>query len=208
MDQHHEQTNATPNDDVAISAGDSAGIVFWCLIGLSLVGMLPCLVLPAWREYQDATVTEQVRAHQMQDAQRELDIMRKRLDAIHNDPVVIARLARRELGFQTPDEQVLHIDELDAPYPHLNESEMAASGAFDGPPIDAVTVAHEQPVAAQLPAPLARISSMLPRLDYDRIFCKSPARELILLLSISLFIAAFVIFWPKPNADSDQSAAA
>jgi cell division protein FtsB len=166
--------------------------VFWCLIGLALAGMMPCMVLPAWREYQDATVTEQVRALQTQDAQRELEIMRTRLDAIHNDPVVISRLARRELGFQTPDEQVFHVDDIDPTLASVTES-----SEFDLARKD-----RTSPVVAQLPAPLSRMASMLPDIDYDRIFCHSPARELILLLSISLFIAAFVIYWPKPNADA------
>ncbi|GJM25279.1 MAG: hypothetical protein DHS20C16_16940 [Phycisphaerae bacterium] len=154
------------------------------------------MVLPAWREYQDATVTEQVRALQTQDAQRELEIMRKRLDAIHNDPVVISRLARRELGFQTPEEQVFHVGEIEPDSVSLGESDNVDTARMD----------LASAVPAQLPAPLSRMASMLPAIDYDRIFCHSPARELILLLSISLFIAAFAIFWPKPNVDDTTSA--
>jgi len=187
-----QQTKSLELNEAPIPPGDSAGIVFWCLIGLSLAGMLPCMVLPAWREYQDATVTEQVRALQMEDAQRELEIMRKRLDAIHNDPVVIARLARRELGFQNPEEQILHVGEIDPAVATLDDPEGLVVHKSD----------RERPVAAQLPAPLARISSRLPAIDYDRIFVQSPARELILALSIALFIAAFAIFWPKPTSDA------
>lgn len=169
------------------TSGDSAGIVFWCLIGMALAGITPCLVLPAWRDYQDATVTEQVRAAQLGEAQSELESMRTRLDAIHNDPVVIARLARRELGFQTPDEQILMVDDLD----HGPEQEVVRAESV-GP----------RPSPVQLPAPLARIAVMLPALDYDRMFVHSPSRELILLLSIALFVAAFAIFWPKPGSDA------
>lgn len=192
MGTDRQQPESLEISEAPIPPGDSAGIVFWCLIGLSLAGMLPCMVLPAWREYQDATVTEQVRALQMEDAQRELEIMRKRLDAIHNDPVVIARLARRELGFQNPEEQVLHVGQIDTALASIDESEGLRETGVD----------RERPVAAQLPAPLARFSSMLPAIDYDRIFVHSPARELILMLSIALFIAAFAIFWPKPTADA------
>ncbi len=202
MDTVDAKSEMPTSQSVAVSAGDSAGIVFWCLIGLALAGMMPCMVLPAWREYQDATVTEQVRSLQMHDARRELDIMRKRLDAIHNDPVVISRLARRELGFQTPDEQVLHVGEMDTAFAAIGEAGVTDSPDLNAPLLTSKSLPIQRPVVVELPMPLARISAMLPALDYDRIFCHSPARELILVLSISLFVGAFVIFWPKPNSET------
>ncbi|NOX59696.1 MAG: hypothetical protein GXP29_12690 [Planctomycetes bacterium] len=182
------EDGSPPATETVALHGDGAGIVFWILIGLAICGMAPCLILPAWREYQEATVIEKVRETQLADAHAELKTMTARLDAIHNDPIVIDRLARRELGFHKPDELVLLVPPIDAsPLPQSNPRSSSV---------------QTEPLPAQLPLPLARVAAFLPGFDYDRIFCRRPAREMVLALSIALFIAAFTIFWPKPLAES------
>jgi hypothetical protein len=155
-----------------------AGLVFWMLITLSIMGFAPCMILPAWRDYQRADLTERTRAAEVAEATADIDRQRRRLDAVHNDPGVVSRLAQRELEYHHPGEVSIPVSavmEPEAPR-HLHALQ----------PIDP-------------PAPVARVLALAPQRNYDNLFCASPTRETIMALSIGLFVAAFVIFWPRPR---------
>ena len=168
------------------AAGDGgAGLVFWWLITMALVGFAPCMILPAWREYQEAELTERVRAARVAAATAEVDDLRRRLDAIHNDPAVVTRLARRELEFRKPGEAVVAVPVSGVP----------AVGSPPTPRPETKALKRVEP-----PVPIARLLAYLPDFNYDVLFCKSPTRETILALSVGLFVAAFVVFWPRNRA--------
>ena len=168
------------------AAGDGgAGLVFWWLIAMAVVAFAPCMILPAWREYQEVELTERVRAAQVAAATAGVDDLRRRLDAIHNDPAVVTRLARRELEFRKPGEVVVAVPVSGVP--------AVSSPSTPRPETNALK-------RVEPPVPIARLLAYLPDLNYDVLFCKSPTRETILALSVGLFVAAFVVFWPRHRA--------
>jgi hypothetical protein len=87
-----------------------ASLVFWILITLAVSVMAPCMILPAWREYQAAELSARSRAAEAQAIAKHAERLERRLDAIHNDPVVITRLARRELRCLMPGELRLAVN--------------------------------------------------------------------------------------------------
>ena len=179
-------------------AGDSgAGLVFWLLIALSVVTFAPCMILPAWREYQLADLTLRVRSQQVEAAEAEVEHLQRRLDAIHNDPAVVARLARRELEYRQFGDRFVTVantvadtvaDTAALPTSAI-EAWPGTQAGLPGTP-GGLTVIEP-------PLPVARILSYLPDVNYDRLFCASPVRETLLGLSVVLFVAAFAIFWPR-----------
>ena len=168
------------------AAGDGGvGLVFWWLIVMAVAAFAPCMILPAWREYQEAELTERVRAARVAAATAEVDDLRRRLDAIHNDPAVVTRLARRELEFRKPGEVVVAVPVSGAPAPSPPSTPRAETDPLKG---------------VEPPVPIARLLAYLPDFNYDVLFCRSPMRETILALSVGLFVAAFVVFWPRRRA--------
>ena len=170
-------------DDVEPRGDGGAGLVFWLLIALSVAGFAPCLILPAWRQFQQAALTEQIAAAEVEALHTEVERQRRLIDAIHNDPVVVSRLARRELGYRRPGEVIIPV-------------------SVDSEPLtDDAVAALSHLALVDPPVPVKRLLAYAPNWNYDALFCESPSRETILGLSIALFIAAFVIFWPKPDHD-------
>ncbi len=178
---------AETNDTSPASDG-GAGLVFWLLIAMSVITFAPCMILPAWREYQTAELAERMSAQQLTAVATELEQLRTQLDAIHNDPAVVARLARRELEFKKPGETVV-------PVPVAQ----SLTGEADNT-ISSDKSKNWKP--ASPPLPVARLTALLPDYNYDAIFCESPTRETILAMSAILFVSAFVVFWPKKTGDS------
>lgn len=183
-------------DDVSAdsSPGDNgAGLVFWLLIALAVATFAPCMILPAWREYQLAELTLRVRTQQVEAASAEVERLEHRLDAIHNDPAVVARLAQRELEYRQPGDHFLAV--VATP-----ESLAPQSATLPETPRDWTVI--------EPPLPVARVLHYLPDVNYDRLFCSSPFREIFLGLSVVLFVAAFAIFWPRVEHEESEAAQA
>ena len=173
----------------AASAADptgdgGAGLVFWLLIGLGLAGLAPCLVLPAWRSYQHAELGERIKARQVNIAQADVTRRRSQLEHLRSDPGVVTRLAQRELEYRIPGASAI---EMDLPDPNDNRRH-------------AVALAPVNP-----PIPVARLVALLPDLDYDALFCRKPTSTWIAVMSAVVFMAAFVVFWPRSGRCAAES---
>jgi hypothetical protein len=183
----------TPTQLIDDAPGDGGkGLVFWILIALSVATLAPCVILPAWRDYQRAELAARVRAWQVEQATRHVERLEQRLDAIHNDPAVVARLARRALAFRAEGEIQLDVPVM------LASSRAPAAEDFVPEP----SSAQWQP--ARPPVAIARLVALLPAWDYDALFCESPTRETLLVMALVLFVAAIIIFWPRPVASPDD----
>lgn len=159
--------------------GANGAAVFWFLIILGVGAFSPCILLPEWRNYQAAKVAEQREQHRLDTLRGVLDRERRQLDAIHNDPTVVARLAQRDLGFHRPGEIMVTV-------PVENADRFAGLGDLDGEEF------VPKPVAP--PAWFSRATWWLPDLDYDAIFCDPSTRPIVMLMSVSIIMTAVVLF--------------
>ncbi|MBI4719064.1 MAG: hypothetical protein HY763_14760 [Planctomycetes bacterium] len=167
-------TPARHSDKPPFSEAPPAGrAVFWLLVLMGLSTLTPCVVLPEWRAYEALRYAEQVEQHRVEALQRSVDRQRRLLEALRTDPAVIGRLAQRDLGFRRPDEQAVSVRVPD----HVQ------GGA---PPFVA------EPLRA--PVPIARLIACLPNLPYDRIFCDTESRPIVMGMSVALIAIAFVLF--------------
>jgi cell division protein FtsB len=162
---------AAPSDERA------GGALFWVLIALAAAAFAPCVILPAWRDYQSvARVEQQVRAD-VQRAEGDLERQRRRADALRRDPAVIARVAQRELGYSKPGEVSVALGTT--------------------PPSDAATPPPVPLDPVEPPPIVAGLVQRLPSLDYDAVFCDGPTRVIIMVLAGGLVLAAFVLYPPR-----------
>ena len=162
-------------------AGSSA--VAWALLMLGVACFAPCVLLPEWRAYQAADMTEQWEEHRLASLQKLVERDRRRLAAIRTDPGVIVRMALRELSFRKPRQKHIRVA-VSAP------DTLAAN--ITGRRDDGLPFVAQ---AAEPPAPVARIASWLPPLDYDRVFCDNGARLVIMAMSVALMGVAL---WMPP----------
>lgn len=171
--------SATPSQLRAAAAPSSAG--FWFLLALSALGFAPCVLFPAWMDYErvelarmaDLRLTEQMRADVRQ--------LGRTLARIETDPLVTARLSRRELAYHAAgDLEVLVPVVVDA----TNRVSADALAPMDSP--DRVAP----------PDWLGPLVQHLPRLDYEAVFDDEPTRRLLTCLSAGPLFAALLLFGP------------
>lgn len=172
------------------------GVVFWLLMALGLTGITPCVLLPEWRQYEALCLAEQRASYRLAELQSIVDQKRAAYGALRDDPAVIARLARRELGYVRPQERTVRVagfrDELgSAPDKRFQRHGREATGAsFVPEPVDP-------------PAMMAGVIDWLPSLDYDAVFCDDRTRSTILTMSFGLIALAFVLFGRSTPRTSD-----
>jgi hypothetical protein len=154
-------------------------LMFWLMLAAGYAVLAPCLVLPAWLEYEaqlsqlrdrDAAVTaldEQVRQ------------AKKQIDRNKNDPAYILRLAEREFGLSiaTPNIAVIPVQ----PSPPRDDAPPAA-GAASSPPIQDV-----------LPELSAFLEQAVARYPYARLFVHETTRPVLLAMSGGLLVTAIML---------------
>ncbi len=160
-------------NQVASSAGSS--FVFWMLLAMGMSTLAACVLVPAWGEYAEQATSEQRADYQVAKLQHAVDQEKRLLEALRSDPAAIARLAKRELAYREPNEQVLSVD-------------TAKPGPF---PVDLADGFVPQPVDP--PAVVANMIHWLPNYDYQTVFCDPQTRLTLIVMSVALICLAFVL---------------
>ena len=166
-------------DRVDARPRSNGAAVFWFLILLGVSTFSPCILLPEWRAYQAAKMAEQREQHRLDTLRAVVARERRQLEAIHNDPTVVARLAQRDLGFHRPGEKVVSV-------PVENPDRFANIADLE----------DESFVPQPVPPPLwfSQATSWLPDFNYDAIFCDPATRPIVMLMSISVIVVGVVLF--------------
>jgi len=173
-DRENRGAFPTGNRQSAIGNPPRGGLVFWTLILMGLSTFAPCVILPEWRDYQASRVAEQREQHRLDQLRRTVERERRQLEAVQNDPAVVARIAQRDLGFRRVDSTAVAVD-----IPQIAADEGEASFA---------------PQAVAPPEWISRATSILPGLDYDAIFCDDRTRPVVMLMSVGLIVVAAGLF--------------
>ena len=185
----------TPAQERTVTTHAGGAIVFWMLILMALGALAPCILLPEWRQYQAMCQAEQAQRHRADSLQGLIEKQRRLLMALRSDPAVVARLARREYGFQREGERVVAVA-----LPAVARSLAGSAFAGAGSPLVGDRPFIPQPVS--LPTILSRAASYLPAdYDYDRIFCDDQTRLVIMVMSLALITVAFSLFSRQGAAD-------
>lgn len=159
--------------------GWGGAAVFWLLSAMSLTTFALCVLTPEYDAYQ--ALQQAQRAELTRVAQiRELVTRERRLiDGLRGDPALVARLARRDLGFHGPDEKTVWL------FPQergLQESDFV--GAFGVRPVPVISAA--------VPVGNERLMA------YLTVFRDPGTRPLIMAMSVFLIAVAFLLFGGRP----------
>jgi cell division protein FtsB len=171
-------TQTEPQPEISSSPAREGRWVFWALFAMAVIGFAPCVLLPAWRDYQNARLVEQYEQAALDRMNESLDRQRRLAEALRSDPSVMARAAQRELEYIRPGEQRITV----VPTEPLMDAES-----------DESTVA---PAPIAPPAPVRWLVRNLPALDYDAVFCDPSTRAIVILLCGGVLTAAFALFPP------------
>lgn len=171
-------TQTEPQPEVSSSPAREGRWVFWMLFAMAVIGFAPCVLLPAWRDYQNACLVEQYEQAAMDRMNESLDRQRRLAEALRSDPSVMARAAQRELEYTRPGEQRITVVPAD---PVVDADEMGAAVV---------------PEPIPPPAPVRWLVRSLPALDYDAVFCDPSTRAIVILLCGGVLTAAFALFPP------------
>jgi hypothetical protein len=127
------------------------------------------VLLPEWRAFQQADANRQTQQHRLAGMNAALDRARHNLDALGNDPVVIGRMAQRDLRFRDRTDTAIRV-----------------STGWSPTSIEHETTFQPQPA---VPPPLVTdFTSRLPALNYDRIFCDQETRLMVMCMSVALMM--------------------
>lgn len=159
-------------------------IVFWMLISLGAIVFVPCLLLPEWRNYETMRYAEQWERHRLAAMEWSVAEQRRALDALQSDPGVIARVARRELGYLRPDEREVEVGPVSGSLPPTPTS--APDFPFD-------------PATVEPPRLLGGVIGLMPDFDYDALFCEPRMRGVLMTMSLALIMSACVLFRHTPR---------
>ena len=166
-------------------SSDRAGgaIVFWLLLLMATAAFAPCVLLPEWRQLQALHIAEQAQQRRVEQMQQRVDQERRLLEAMCRDPAVLARLARRELGFHSEQER-----------------QVPVYGTIAGNNDRRTSLQSLGNVQTDVPLEAVRAEAVWPDLKYDRIFCDPRTRPIIMAMSVGVVAAAFGLFGRQQKA--------
>lgn len=164
----------------AVSNAVAHAVMFWALVVMAALVFAPCVLIPIWNESVELMRAEHAAATALARLDARIRQQERLIEALTSDPLVIERLARRDLRFRKPGEKVLPVD----------ASEYEAAAAIAGEPGE-VDVPEPQP-----PAVVALARRWLPALPWNDLFGKPPNRTIFLLMSGALLVAALVLYSP------------
>ena len=161
------------------------GAVFWLLLVMGLSTFAACIVLSEWRQYQAIQVTRQREQYRLDQLQHRVDTERRNLEALQTDPAVVTRIAQRDLGFHRPGQPSVAVQ---------TAGRVAGLSTWHEPPFVATPV--------NPPEWVRRAGSVLPRFNYDAVFCEGGARSIVMVMSVALIVIAFALFGFTPTGSN------
>ena len=152
-------------------------LLFWSFVGVSLLLFAACLLLPEWRQAEQYAARLVARQQRVDELRRRVATQERTLEALRSDPLIIARVAERELRYRRPDEEEVYLP--------ASTKSIVQEGTR-------VPEFEPDPVGYLPPWFAARI----PDGPWIRVFFDSPDREVCLTMAGVLFISAFWIYPP------------
>lgn len=150
--------------------------MFWMLTLLASLAFAPCVLVPVWLDYRALATAGRLESDAIARMEADLDHQRRHIRALREDPLVVTRLARRDLAYTHRDEIAVPVDA--GPVPRHHES--------------VVPIPDVQP-----PAAVARLLDWVPAGDHLEFYGDPTSRATLMGLSGCVMLAAFVLFPPR-----------
>jgi len=159
--------------------------MFWVLASMAFALFAPSVLLPLWEESLEIRAYEQKMASEVAQLRDQRDRNATRIEALKEDPLVIERIARRELNYRPENEQITQW----------------SSHELSSLPVRVPPTLVEKETPGLLPSAwVNRVHAWLPAWPYRKLFVEMPNRMLMLLMAGGLLVTAFVLYGPSPRA--------
>jgi hypothetical protein len=180
-----------------------SAFVFWAMVLLGGAVLAPCLILPAWLEYEASLDLRALRQQQVERRQAEVEKLRKQREYLETDEAYVLRLARDNLNIEIPGAQQIAVE----PSPLV---EPGATTAPSGP--------SSRPADELVPELSALIESLMQRYPLTQVFVHPKTRPPLLFIGGGLILTAIVLlsapamrskrafdraYGPTPGVDAD-----
>ena len=153
------------------------GFAFYLLVLMGLSTFAPCILLPEWRKLEAIDLAAQLEQHELGVLQSRIEAQQRLVTAIRSDPVVMARLAQRELNVRLPGTKHVRVS--------AGNGGLRSAGGREHTFV---------PTQRRLPRPVERFCAALPQLNYDALFCDPEIRPILMIMSVGLIALAFALF--------------
>ena len=125
-------------------------LIAWVLLAMGVATFAPCVLFPAWQSLEALKAAEQIEQSRIDAMETRIEKDRRLLFALRNDPVVIARLARRDLHMNVTDDRWVPVDV---------PGESGPSKRYFDPPPDIASILAKQAPRSESEAKLAAVLS-------------------------------------------------
>lgn len=125
-------------------------LVAWVLLAMGVGTLAPCVLFPAWQSLEALRVADRIEQSRLDAMEARIEDDRRLLFALRNDPVVIARLARRDLHMNVAEDEWVSVDV---------PRESGPSKRYFDPPPDIASILAAQTPHTESHAKLAAVLS-------------------------------------------------
>ena len=166
--------------------------LFWLMVLLGTATLAPCLLLPAWLEYQATLDLRALRTYQVQRREAELANLRSQREHLRTDDAYVLRLAREQLNIEIPGVERIPVEPASL-------AEPAAAAVY--PPLP---VAEDELV----PELSALVEQVFQRHPLMRMFVRPETRPSLMLIGGGLIVSAIVLLGSPTRAKGTSPRAA
>jgi len=154
-------------------------LVFWLMLVAGYAVLAPCLVLPAWLEYEAQLAQLRDSDAALATLAEQLTQTERQIERSQNDPAYILRLAEREFG---PGISKPNIDVIPVQPSPPREDATSAAGA-----------ATTRTIEELWPELSTFLERTIARYPYARVFVDQTTRPVLLAMSGGLLVTAIVL---------------
>ncbi len=156
-------------------------LMFWTLVLMASAVFAPCVIVPLWQNYRALKMAEQLELRAIEQMRADVESQRRHLAGLRDDPLVVTRVARRELAYAGPDEHGVGVDRFDQPPARLSQP---------------------WPPPVQPPQAVRRVLDGLPLSNHWLTYGDRSKRIMLICLCGATLVAAFLIFPPRHRSRS------
>lgn len=159
--------------------------LFWTLTALALGGLAPCLILPAWTDYQQALRLQAVRRNSAERLAAEVAAQQKQIAHLQNDVAYRERVLYEEVGIDPPGIETILVDRRTRPRENNNAAARRRSAPIDDDIFPTLTT--------------VAVSAMERYPNWTHVFILDQTRPLVMGMSGALLISTILLLGGRPR---------
>lgn len=170
-------------------------LLFWTMVLLGSVLIVPALVLPTLFNHEAAAQVERLKLARIAELEKKLATLKKQ-NEFRNDPAYLERLERSEFGGAPPGAEAIFIDPGLLEQTEAALQQRSASSQSEPPPVTQTEIADE-------------VQQLMLRYPVTQLFVRSDIRPVLMALGGGMILLAVLLLCrnlPEPPAQESNRA--